>query len=79
MFELTAMPKDALEMKTAIITAVRHGIGQEVEPDEDVDVGLAKLAAKNKKNNKSGISAYGMDIRRNRLRLGYARRAGNSI
>ena len=49
LFRLTAAPKEALEMKTAIITAVRRGIGQEVEPDGDIDLGLAKLAAKNKK------------------------------
>lgn len=49
LFRLTATPKEALEIKKAIIMAVQRGIGQEVESDKDVDLGLERLAAKNKK------------------------------
>ena len=47
--ELFATPKDLIRLKSALVREISIGLELEVEPEEDIDIGLQMLAAKNKK------------------------------
>lgn len=47
--QLIATPRDLLRLKDALVREIKIGLEVEVEPEEDIDLGLQKLAQKNKK------------------------------